>query len=442
MKLIKHIIFADVDNDKKIMINSLNGIMDSVGIEVFETIAKWQQYENVVPQNDFETSLYRELNARGYLLNSHEEEMAKKNEIIVSLRANHSKLKEIRKHLTFAITYNCNFRCNYCFEGEQHIKKEVFTPEQIDSALKFAGSDLESIGLFGGEPLLLSNMSTLKHLFSKANDKTYNITTNGYYLLEFFDILSKLNISNIMVTLDGEEKTHNSRRCLVNGKATYQKIISGIQKYLENGVPICIRINIDKYNLEESKILREELISKFYEHKDSLTFEMQALFGLSRDEKTEIRNELLHSDIEYSFEKRRQRNRMLGRFSPIINALTVKESLKPVYSFCQAHQSTFLLDPYGDIYPCMPAVGNKELAIGSYYPEVRFKENSIYNRNIENIPECKECIYSLLCGGGCPLALSSYKDVFKPVCYNIRDQVHNVLPQYYRMDERKKRKEC
>ena len=432
MKLIKHIIFIDCDENEMLMLNSLNGLMDKISYETYETLLKWQKCENIFPEGNFEQTLHNILKNRGYLVHGHDEESAIKNELIKKLRMNHAKQKVTRKHLTFVMTYDCNFRCQYCFEGENHIKKDVITPTQVDAALKFAGKELESIGLFGGEPLLPSTMSSLMYLTSKAADKTYNITTNGYYLLEFFDVLSKVKVSDVMVTLDGDEKTHDSRRFLANGEPTYQKIMIGIQKYIENGIPICIRINVDKSNLEEIKKLRETLLVKFNEYRNLLTFEIQSLFGTSYDEKTKIVDALYASDIEHSPEERLRRNRMMGKFSPLINAVTINSPMKPVYSFCQAHHNSLLLDPYGDLYPCMPAVGTEELAVGTYYPDIRFKENSIYNRNIESIPECRECIYSLLCGGGCPLALQSYEDVLKPVCFCVHEQIHNTLPGFYK----------
>jgi len=90
-----------------------------------------------------------------------------------------------------------------------------------------------------------------------------------------------------------------------------------------------------------------------------------------------------------------------------------------------------MVDPYGYIFPCLLAVGINELAIGTYYPNVEFKENSIRNRNIDTIPECRECTYSLLCGGGCALSIDDYSDVFKPVCFNIKNQIHNILPTFF-----------
>ena len=293
------------------------------------------------------------------------------------------------------------------------------------------GDELLSIGLFGGEPLLPKNKHAIEYIIAKAPDKFYNVTTNGYYLEEFFDVLSRINISSIMVTLDGEEDTHNSRRYLANGKPTFHKIIVGIEKYLENNIPICIRMNLDSSNYDESNQLKNNLLDRFSHCKDLLSFEISPMFESAIPERNAMFSELHKSDASFTVEEREQRNRLLSTFSPIVNIFTSGANLKPVYSFCTTHGSGYLVDPNGLVFPCLLAVGQPESAIGTYYPNIEFKENSISNRNIDTIPECKECIYSLLCGGGCALALSDYTDVFKPVCYNIRNQIHNILPMFY-----------
>ena len=431
MKLIKHIIPVDIENDEKLLINSLNGTIDKIGLPVYEIIQKWQNCDKIIAENEIETVLYNNLLSRGYLVNSNDEEMLRKNQLVEKLRELHKKRNETCDYLTFILTYNCNFRCPYCFEGERTLKTEVISPSQIDAALELAGEHLERVGLFGGEPLLPSSRASLEYLVSKTSDKIFNITTNGYYLEEFFDLLSPLKFSYITVTLDGDEDTHNSRRYLANGKPTFQKIMKGIEKYLENGMPIRIRMNLDSGNLDETRCLQNDLINKFSEHTHLLTFELGTLFGVSNDEKTGIATQMFNEDSAYSSKERLQRNSLLGTYNSILNTQTIGAKLKPTYSYCYAHSNLYIVDPYGDIYTCLQAVGMKDLAVGAYFPEVTFKENSLLTRNIETIPECRECIYSLLCGGGCPLPFGSYEDVWKPECFLIKNQIHNLLPKFY-----------
>ena len=308
--------------------------------------------------------------------------------------------------------------------------------ELIDAALNLVGEKLKNIGLFGGEPLLPSNRHAIEYLISKAPDKSYSIITNGYHLEDFLDILSKLNIASIMVTLDGEEHTHNSRRYLANGEPTYRKILSGIEKCLKSNIPICIRMNLDSDNYDEANPLKKELIKSFSEYENLLSFEISPMMEASVSERNEMFTQLYTKElVERPSEDLQKMNRMLGKFTPIVNAITTGSRLHPVYSFCSAHDRGLLVDPYGNIFPCLLAVGVDDLAIGKYYPQIVLKENSIRNRNIDTIPECRQCKYSLLCGGGCPVGFSNYDDVFKPMCFNIMNEIHNILPMIFKAKE-------
>jgi len=83
-------------------------------------------------------------------------------------------------------------------------------------------------------------------------------------------------------------------------------------------------------------------------------------------------------------------------------------------------------------------VGKDGLEAGKYFPIVTYKENSIANRNIDKIPECRECTYSLLCGGGCPIRLRDHSDYFKPSCSSIKSLVHDLLPRLYLAEQEHK----
>jgi len=440
MKLMSHIIAVQIDDNRRLLINSLTGLIDQVSAEVYKVIEQWRGIEKIVPMGDFEAALYENLKERGYLVCCCEKETSIKNRIIKKLSDVNDKTNKAYKGITFVLTYNCNFRCHYCFEGEHRLKKEIMTQAQIDAALELAGDDLEYVGLFGGEPLLPETRPIMEYLVSKTSDKIYSMFTNGYYLSEYFDLLSQIKISDITVTLDGDEEAHNKRRHLADGSPTYKKIMHGVEMYLSNGIPICIRMNTGKGNFEASEQLRETLIDNFGKYGDLLAIEIVPMLEDSVAERTELLTKLYSADSELSVEERQQRNRMFGKDYSVIDVITVDaKRLAPIYSYCRAHHGNIcLVDPYGHIYACAVSVGIEELAVGTYYPQVSYKENSIFTRNIETIPQCRECIYSLLCGGGCVMSMSSYDDVNKPACSSVHYALHSLLPNLYRASPRAK----
>jgi len=440
MKLIKHIIFVDVDAETKLMINSLTGTMDEIDLPIFETLSAWKALDNIIPASDAEQELYDNLKKRDYLVADDAEETKKKEEVLDALRSNHAHDRKSCRSMTFIMTYDCNFRCPYCFEGEANIKRAVMTPELIDAALQLTDDRLSNVLLFGGEPLLPKTKPALEYLISKIPDKTLDIITNGYYLEEFVDLLTTIKIGYIMVTLDGAEETHNSRRYLPNKKPTYQKILAGITKCLESGLTMRIRMNIPEGKVDESTRIQHELTARFSEYNDLLSFELSPMLEYTDKMKNEMITEMFCSSIEYDYAERMKRNRALGSTTPVISALAAGTPIRPLYSFCYAHENVMAVDPYGNIYTCLVTVGKDHMAAGKYYPTIEYKENSITNRNIDKVPQCRECIYSLLCGGGCPIRLNDYSDYFKPVCSSIKSQIHDLLPKLYKAERDHKQK--
>ncbi|MCL2575610.1 MAG: radical SAM protein [Defluviitaleaceae bacterium] len=433
MKLIKHIVFVGLEDNNKLLLNTLNGNIAEINQEVYDAMSKWQECEKILPQNASEIELYDYLKSEGFLIENEQEEINRKNEILDVLRkANQEDRKHCRK-ITFVMTYDCNFGCAYCFEGEIRVNNAVIRPSQIDDALKLTNNDPEVIALFGGEPLLPKTRKSVEYIFEKMPDKTYEITSNGYYLEEFADLLAKVKMTSIMVTLDGEEHIHNQRRHLVNGKPTYQKIINGIEKCLENKIPILIRMNVDNDNVEDSFRLQEQLFEKFEKHKEFLQIQIAPLMQVPDLEKSNLAHDIHKENIMHVNKNNKVLEKIPISNNPVIRAIAQNLPMVPMYSFCYAHQNQFFVDPYGKIFSCAITLGKNELATGQYQPTVAIKENSIYNRNIDTIPECRECIYSLICGGGCAMRLHNKENMFKPECSIVMAQIHDLLPKYYKL---------
>ena len=206
MKLIKNLIVTEI-GDKYLLINSLGGLMDKIDQATLDIIAKWHECDEIVPAGEQEEILYSQLKSRGYLCKNHEEEREKKEELICALRKKHTKTKANNTNLTFVMTYDCNFRCHYCFEestpndsnNSQPVNsvpgKAVIDRTLIDAAFNLVGDSLNTIGLFGGEPLLPQTMTSVEYIISRAPNKIYNITTNGYYLDAFLHLLSRFHLS-------------------------------------------------------------------------------------------------------------------------------------------------------------------------------------------------------------------------------------------------------
>lgn len=380
MQLIKNIVITKVGKEY-LLINTLNGLIDLVSEGVVDTINKWSQYKTISIDNEYESELYNRLKEREYLCESEEEEFLKKKELIAKLRNAQEKRSNQINSISFVLTYDCNFSCPYCFEGANiNMQGQYITREQVDKVLNYAGDGLKHIGLFGGEPLLPKNHAIIEYIVSKAPNKEYSIITNGYYLDEYMDILKRISVEFVMVTLDGRQEVHDRRRICKNGEKTYNTIMRNIAMCLDNNIPIRIRMNVDAGNINEIEALRNELLS---------------------------------------------------RVSPIVNCVINGKSLRPRYAYCAEEENVWIVDPVGLIYPCLTAVGKREYAIGRYYPKMEFFENNVKCRNIETIEKCRDCKYALLCGGGCPLKTMVSQGVYAPECATILNDLYRVIPKLW-----------
>jgi len=427
MKLIKNMFFVDLGQSRKLLINTLNGRMDEIGHNVYDLIASWQKCEDITPNSPDEVVLFKYLEANGYLVKDSNEEKAKKEEILDVLRKNHSNNREKCKSISFVMTYDCNFACLYCFESGVERKKAVITPAMIDAALELAGDEVESVLLFGGEPFLPETKPVVEYIMSKLPNATYSAFTNGYYLESYVDLLSSVNVESIKVTLDGTEEVHDRRRPLLNGNPTFNEIINGISLCLNNNIPIAIKAVANKDTLDDCNHMCKYLQDKF-KQSELLTFAIGPEMAMSENEKSDFLFDIFKSDIEnLSLDT-------LDEFmavNPAVRSIITSTPINPIYVHCIANENNFIFDPYGDLYTCLASVGREQLKVGTYYPTVSFKENSMYHRTIDSIPECQECAYSLLCGGGCPVALSDYSNMFRPGCKVTKKRMHTLIPLCY-----------
>ncbi|WP_406243071.1 radical SAM protein [Tissierella carlieri] len=396
-------------NDEYILINLLNGLSDILSEEDLNLIKFWRKSDDIEFNNKYEIDLYNALTKRKYMMKNREEENKYKESQLETLRKNYEKRKKNIKDLGIVLTYDCNFGCSYCFESNvSSHEKDLLTEDMIDRIEEFF-PDIESILLYGGEPLLEQNIDIVKYIIKKYPDKEYRIITNGYGIDKYIDILRQIKVRWLQVTLDGGKEIHDKSRFLKNNRmGTFDKLISNIDLAIKNNIRIKVRMNISKTNYQECLELRDNLKAKYPNNK-LLIFELQPIFQLD-DESKNFLEPILYSVDEYS--DNTINNSSINFQKSIIDGKPI--GLK-FYS-CPAETSARLIDNRGDIYSCLVSVGNRDSRVGTYYPEFKYFEKSLINRNITTIKQCKNCKFALLCGGGCGNSKNINKEGFIGEC--------------------------
>lgn len=166
--------------------------------------------------------------------------------------------------LTILPTFNCNFRCWYCYE--EHNSRNL-TQEESDVIVRFCLNLIETHKLnsltldwFGGEPMLKFDdivvplSLKIKNMCQERDVQFYNmITTNGVLIREsHVEDIKSIDLKKYQITLDGSKEFHNKTRFSNKHPNSYDAIIKNII-LLINMIPdidLTLRINCTPTNID------------------------------------------------------------------------------------------------------------------------------------------------------------------------------------------------
>ena len=428
-------IYLDMKNDDNyLLIQGARGAFDIVDKSVVKILE--QALDDTERLNGLEEDIKKVLEKRGYIT-----ELSEEDEFIFIKKLCKGINERGRKHLSITLmpTYNCNFRCEYCFErnlqknGEEWLNKKM-SPEIVDAVFgqlvkkKEEGYKLDGIYLFGGEPLLRTNRDIVEYICSKADslDIPISCISNGYDLDEYIDLVKEFKFKYIQITIDGIGEEHDKRRYLLGGQGTYDRIISNIDLALEEGLQIVLRTNVNKKNLNGIDGLIRFYKSKGWTELKNFSYYFKSTMKCYDEigetlSDIELMNKL--SEIYLEPVSRFQFNSIYHGISEKLIYMLKNNTFAPVRSgYCGANLGMYTIDPYGDIYPCWDVLAEEENTIGKVDIE---KQEFIFNDNLENwkgrtvdkLEECNKCKYMLFCGGGCSAqAKVMHNDINRVFC--------------------------
>ena len=442
MEINKRVLPYRISDESTLLINSLTGAIDIITPEILYYLENIKSTKNA-PIDD----LTRErLKRRGYIFESIEDETRWLQYIVDAY-------SKTEKNLSFVVcpTYGCNLRCTYCFEGDltsdsqnsMSIADVGMMFKAIDKLSDVYKSRSRSIGLFGGEPLLPANKNIVLCVLEEAQKRALpvGIVTNGVFIEQYTDVLNQYKelISSVQVTIDGPERVHDMRRKSSAGKGSFDKVCSAIDMLLQMKINVRARTNIDTQNLGYMQELFDYIQVKRWHESPHFAANL-----------TPVEDHSCKNTYEFFVPQNNLVEQILGklRMTPELGnlfQLNMFRTLRHINSVVSASGQTFPLlyyceannfeqavfGPDGHIYACTEGMGNPEMAIGTYSPELRLDEEAINKwtgRSVLTIDKCKECDIALLCGGGCAYsALAVNGDINEPVCNNARETIYAYL---------------
>ena len=368
----------------------------------------------------FPPNIIEKLEERGYIT----QKSLKEERDEVKRRANllHRQTK-LHKSFTILMTYNCNFRCPYCYENaiskdgsnwsektmtKSMVDKLYRTIFQIEPQKEFIN---KKITLYGGEPLLAKNKEIIEYTVNKGRELgfSFKAITNGYDLDSFSDMLKPGYIDMLQITIDGSEYIHNKRRFHHSNGASFRIIMNNIQMALDLGVIIAIRVNLDSENIIDFNELKLSFEKYGFFRYKNFSVSPAKVSGNNIEEREDGPLLSRMTFLKEMYSPVNQQNATIhcqdnGITRSLLNALANKSSVSLSSTFCNAQSGGFVMDPLGNIYTCWECVGAREHIVGNYKNELIWNQENLdkwQRRNISVLPKCSICKYAFLCRGNC-----------------------------------------
>ena len=322
------------------------------------------------------------------------------------------KLRSIGWELTFA----CNMRCKHCGSSCGMPKPdELTTEEAIKLCNDLAELEPECVTLSGGEPFLRKDWHVIAERL-RENNVLVNAISNGWLVDK--DVVKKaleVGLSNICVSLDGLEKTHNYLRA----KESFQRVMRALDVMQKMGLPSSVCTTLNKNNLDELPALYGLLVDRRIE---SWQLQLADPMGnLLAHTELVLEPDDIGRIIDFAYEVMKEGRIIvdiadnIGYFDNKTTEISKKSFLSAgcsrsdgVWKGCQAGKSVLGIRCNGDVVPCL-SIREDRFIEGNVRKTSLFEiwtrsgafawNREMSQNNLTGF--CKKCQYSSLCLAGC-----------------------------------------
>ena len=383
---------------------------------------------------------------------------------------------ELTPHFLIVPNLDCNYRCTYCFERPMQIKLKspaaeisyargnvVMRPEHVDLVFRAIEQvrdavrtramwkDLQAAGrldpdapvgslitLYGGEPLDAKNKDLVFRIVEEGVARGFRFAaiTNGHDLEHFLPVLGEDRISQIQISLDGPKRLHDRSRLARNRESSFDKIVQNVNLALaQGGVEVQLRCHIDPKNNDAfGELMAEFRAQGWLDHPDVVIY---ATNYHVKDKDGRVTQGIDYEDVLRLWNGATARHDNVHVSGVAVHAdralapsLEVGGPARLKGTYCGANAGLYIFAADGHVYSCWESVGKECSRIGHFTTEAglvldeRMAEKW-FKRSVAKIPECLDCAYALVCGGGCAqYAEYNTGSLDKPYC----DQFEVVFP--------------
>ena len=394
------------------------------------------------------------LSEHGFVVDSRAEERERLESYFSEVKHGNDELR-----VTVLTTLQCNFACDYCFQGDHGDYNKFAEKMSLETAARVAAWVEERMDatrtrrfvlmFFGGEPLL--NLPVMYYLAerlwaaaqSRGITMVTNVITNGLLLTpEVVDRLQPYGLNAVKITLDGDRDTHNRMRPLRGGQGTFDRIVANVRR-IAGRCQITIGGNFDESSVDSyPDLIRFLAAQDFAPHISRVNFKpvirekqpapapagSRKFIGLTpvtTDSSKPLNGTCMTSagmsatagacdschflDDKLAFLRDETRNA----------GFTTSDGVH--MGPCEIHrQHAYTIGPKGDLYACPGFTGDKAMSTGhidGHTDAIR----SAAARRFEQLAawkECHDCPFIPVCAGGCTVAShTELSDMNAPNCH-------------------------
>ncbi len=311
------------------------------------------------------------------------------------------------------LTNDCNLSCTHCYMYSGKPKLNELPKEEWRTIIINAkNSGIKSITFTGGEVLTYPDwFDVIK--FTKENDITVTLLTNGVLWDKDTIEKSKHYIDEIQISIDGVDEQTSAT---IRGKGNFYKAIENVKLFVKSGVKTVIATTPTLDNIVEIK-------------KSYITFAQSLL--------QEINSENFYFKISQKLLSGRKVNAIMQNQAKLYSQITNKlaDTLYPNYTIrnfinnmavgsgmkncgyggisISSDGKFFLCNRVEDLEP----IATKE----EDFQKILKKANYYYElSSVDNVLPCMNCELKYICGGGCRIDEYYFK--------GLQSQINEIQP--------------
>ena len=303
----------------------------------------------------------------------------------------------------------CPLACGYCYQQGTH-DGERLEGDLSDECLAFIKAQCEKveaeqlfISYYGSEPLsnlkaIVSTAADLKQFCEQKGIRfRFGMVTSGVLLTrEVVETLCPLGFTQVQITIDGNQETHDASRPFQSGKGTYRTIMNNLDEYagLISTDVLCV---LDKSRVDAAYELIDTLADNGYaERRVRVTFSPV----METNDNETIAASQLDDNEGQKIAMERELLVEIAKLSIYAAERGLFEDLLPKTTWCamQRHDGrNFTLEPSGKLYTCTTFIGRDEKYEAGHISTGFDGIDTVLKESYQRSEQCLSCRYLPIC---------------------------------------------